>query len=139
MFVAIVLLAIDVFLYLKLRVNDFKRAIGVAMKYDDIDFLEFFDVVEDVDRETGYVTYKVSSKEGMVLYLFMNVYEDTAHFRLETLKNASLVTFSLFGVAHVMCDRDKSGLVRFVFYQRDKEEPSLVVIVKPDLELILNL
>jgi hypothetical protein len=60
------------------------------MKYDNTDFLEFFDLTQNVDPEIGSVEYSLTSRENITLNLYMNVYEDFAYF---TLKLSDLATF----------------------------------------------
>lgn len=109
------------------------------MKYEDIDFLEFFDIIEDVNMETGYVEYSVTSPDNITLIIFMNVYEGGAYFKLKVKEKFNFMTFELHNITSIVCERSRSDLVRFLFHSGDRVEPILIVIVKPALELILNI
>jgi hypothetical protein len=107
--------------------------------YDRIDFLEFFDTERIIDEEPGIIEYKIASSEGVTLKISMITCEGRVNFTLISKAGIELIAFGFDDIAYITCDKNKPGLIRFLFYREGKEEePVVTVLVKPTISLSLN-
>ena len=108
------------------------------MLYNRKDFLEFFDTKETLQEDIGMIRYKVTSKAGLSLSIFMIICENTICINFSSPSN-DLISLSSEKIIYIKFDQKNSDKACFFFYQKGKDEPVVTVFVKPNLAVHLNL
>ena len=110
------------------------------IKYDQISFLEYFDEEKVIDKQNGIFEYNVKTSQGLVLCVYLDVIAKIVSFRWINPKfSIDLLNFSLPSILQIVCDNRNPRSIRFLFYQKNKEEPIAYIWIKPELALSLEL
>lgn len=106
--------------------------------YDESKFINFFDTKKTLDEEVGMVQYKVTSKEGLSLSVFMIICENTICINFHS-KHNILISFFLDNIAYIKFDENDQDMVKFLFYKQGKDLPIVTLFIKPNLAVHVNL
>ena|ERR1700722_8123568 len=105
------------------------------MKYNEIDFLEQFDEHKKCNYEVGPFVEEYNMVRGNdYINIILFCYEDD-----EIYISVNSVSLKIHKVKEIICDKSQQSVVQFLFFKRKQEYPIVILQVKPEIALRVDI